>query len=152
MARRADPVTVIWAEAPAALSFLAEDWGFSGPELTADGVAYHRLGLHVAMRYWTWKNERGFTTTLAQAGTDGAERRAELGAYMRPPDLARPAPPPRALARCMSSASAAAAFARLSALSMIVKSASRRNRSAFWTNMRCVCRGDHPGRPSPLRT
>jgi hypothetical protein len=80
MARRADPVAVIWAEAPLALSFLAEDWGFSGPELTADGVAYHRVGLHVEMGYWAWRNERGFTTALAQVGRDGTERRAELGA------------------------------------------------------------------------
>jgi hypothetical protein len=79
MAGRADPVAAIWAEAPIALSFLAEDWGFSGPELTADGVAYHRVGLHVKMGYWAWKNERGFTTTLAQVGIDGTERRAELG-------------------------------------------------------------------------
>ncbi len=79
MARPSDPVAVIWAEAPLALSFLAEDWGFSGPELTADGVAYHRVGLHVEMGYWAWKNERGFTTTLARAGSDGTERRAELG-------------------------------------------------------------------------
>ena len=61
------------------LSFLAGDWGFSGPELTADGVAYHRVGLHVEMGYWAWKNERGFATTLAQVGSDGTERRAELG-------------------------------------------------------------------------
>lgn len=79
MARRADPVAVIWAEAPLALSFLAEDWGFAGPELTADGVAYHRVGLHVEMGYWGWKNERGFTTMLARVGSDGIERRAELG-------------------------------------------------------------------------
>ena len=55
------------------------DWGFSGPELTEDGIAYHRVGLHVEMGYWGWKNERGFTTTLAQLGIDGTERRAELG-------------------------------------------------------------------------
>ena len=30
MARRADPVAVIWAEAPLARSFLCEDWAFSG--------------------------------------------------------------------------------------------------------------------------
>jgi hypothetical protein len=30
------------------------------------------------MGYWKWKNERGFTTTLAQVGLDGTERRAEL--------------------------------------------------------------------------
>src|SRR5260221_5517050 len=77
MARRADPLAVIWAEAPMAMSFLAEDWGFSGPAVTADGVAYHRVGLHVEMGYWAWKNERGFTTTLAQVGIDGTERRGE---------------------------------------------------------------------------
>jgi hypothetical protein len=31
------------------------------------------------MGYWAWKNEHGFTTTLAQVGIDGTERRAELG-------------------------------------------------------------------------
>jgi hypothetical protein len=31
------------------------------------------------MGYWAWKNEHGFTTTLAQIGIDGTERRAELG-------------------------------------------------------------------------
>jgi hypothetical protein len=29
--------------------------------------------------YWAWKNERGFTTTRAQVGYDGTDRRAELG-------------------------------------------------------------------------
>ena len=31
------------------------------------------------MGYWAWRNERGFTTTLAQVGIDETERRAELG-------------------------------------------------------------------------
>ncbi len=33
----------------------------------------------VEMGYWAWKSDWGFTTTLAQAGTDRIERRAELG-------------------------------------------------------------------------
>lgn len=41
--------TCVANETDGALSFLAEDRGFSGPELTADGVAYHRVGLHVEM-------------------------------------------------------------------------------------------------------
>ena len=79
MVRRADPVAVIWAEAPLALSFLAEDWGFTGPERTAGGVAYHRPGVHVDMSFWAWKNERGITTTLAKVDRDGTEQRASLG-------------------------------------------------------------------------
>ena len=55
-----------------ALSFLAEDWGFSGPELTADGVAYHRVGLHVEMGYWAWKNERAGGLGPAGAAPEGA--------------------------------------------------------------------------------
>ncbi len=86
--------------------FLAEDWGFSGPELTAHGVACHGVGLHVEMGYWAWKNERGFTTTLAQAGSDRVERRAELGVLYAACGLGRPVRPPAALARCTSSASA----------------------------------------------
>lgn len=49
MARRADPVPVILAEAPLALSFPGRGLGTFGPELTADGIAYHRVGLHVEM-------------------------------------------------------------------------------------------------------
>jgi hypothetical protein len=79
MTKRADPVAVIWAEASQALSFLTDDCGFAGPERTADGVAYHRLGLHVEMTYWAWKNERGFTTTLTLTGPDGTLQRESLG-------------------------------------------------------------------------
>lgn len=79
MARHADPREVIRAEAPAVLSFLAEDWGFAGPELTDDGIAYHRHGLHIHMGFWSWKNERGLLTTLTQVGADGTEQRAGLG-------------------------------------------------------------------------
>jgi hypothetical protein len=49
MVRRADPVAVIWVEAPLTLSFRTEDRRFTGPERTADGIAYHRPGLHVEM-------------------------------------------------------------------------------------------------------
>lgn len=77
MARPA--VAVIWAEAPGELSFLTEDFGFSGPERTEEGIAYHRPGLHVEIGTWTWKNERGFTTTLARVGRHGTEQRASLG-------------------------------------------------------------------------
>jgi hypothetical protein len=77
MARPA--VAVIWAEAPGELSFLTEDFGFSGPDRTEDGVVYHRPGLHVEMGTWTWNNERGFTTTLVRVGRHGTEQRASLG-------------------------------------------------------------------------
>lgn len=79
MVRRANPVEFIWAEAPPALSFLIEDWGFCGPERTDEGVAYHRPGLHLEIGAWSWKNERGFTTTLVLVGRDGKQRRATLG-------------------------------------------------------------------------
>jgi hypothetical protein len=80
MVRHADPIAVIWAEAPPALRFLTQDWQFIGPEHTADGVAYHRPGLHVEMGFWGWKNECGFTTTLTRADRDGTQHRASLGA------------------------------------------------------------------------
>jgi hypothetical protein len=79
MVRHANPVDFIWAEAPVALTFLSEDWGFCGPERTDEGVAYHRPGLHVEMGAWSWKNERGFTTTLTLIGRDGKQKRASLG-------------------------------------------------------------------------
>jgi hypothetical protein len=80
MVRRTDPVAVIWAEAPQALRFLTADERFTGAERTADGVAYHRPGLHVEMGFWAWKNERGFTTTLTRVGPDGTQQRESLGA------------------------------------------------------------------------
>jgi hypothetical protein len=80
MVSRSSPVAVIWWEAPLALSFLAEDWGFTGPQNTVEGVAYHRPGLHVDMGFWAWKNECGFTTTLALVSRDGKQLRASLGA------------------------------------------------------------------------
>lgn len=80
MVVRAGPVAVIHAEAPPALSFLTEAWGFAGPELTDDGVAHHRPGLHVHIAYWAWKNERGFMTTLTRTAGDGTTQRAQLGA------------------------------------------------------------------------
>lgn len=94
MVRRANPVDFIWAAAPAALSFLIEDWGFCGPERTDEGVAYHRPGLHVEMRAWSWKNERGFTTTLALNGRDGKQRRASLGVLYAASGLGAPSAAP----------------------------------------------------------
>jgi hypothetical protein len=80
MLRRADPVAVIWAEAPLALRFLTEDRRFTGPERIPGGVAYNRPGLHVEMGFWAWKNECGFTTTLTRVGPDGRQQREALGA------------------------------------------------------------------------
>jgi hypothetical protein len=94
MVRRADPVDFIWAEAPPALSFLTEDWRFCGPELTYEGVAYHRPRLHVEMGVWSWKNERGFTTTLALIGRDGRQRRASLGVLYAASGLGAPSAAP----------------------------------------------------------
>jgi hypothetical protein len=79
MVKHKDPVAVIWAEAPQALRFLTQDERFTGGERTADGVAYHRPGLHVEMGYWAWKNERGFTTTLTRVTPDGTQQRESLG-------------------------------------------------------------------------
>ena len=75
MAKRSNPVHMIWDEAPRALSFLIDKGGFAGPELTADGVAYHRPALHVCMEYWSWKNEHGFTYD-AGAGQQRRDRGA----------------------------------------------------------------------------
>lgn len=94
MVRRANPVDFIWAEAPRALTFLTDDWGFSGPERTDEGVAYHRPGLHVEMGAWSWKNERGFTTTLALVGREGKQRRASLSALYAASGLGAPSAVP----------------------------------------------------------
>lgn len=94
MVSRANPVDFIWAEAPLALSFLTDDWGFSGPERTDEGVAYHRPGLHVEMGAWSWKNERGFTTTLALVGREGEQRRACLGVLYAASGLGAPSAVP----------------------------------------------------------
>jgi hypothetical protein len=89
----ANPVDVIWAEAPPALSFPIEDWVFCGPERTDEGVAYHRPGLHAEMGAWSWKNERGSTTTLALNGRDG-NNSAQVSAFcMRLAALVRRARP-----------------------------------------------------------
>ena len=77
MAKVSDQVAVIKSEASRALGFLT-DRGFLGPELTVGGVGYHRLGLHVYMEYWSWKNEHGVTTTLALISADGKQRCAQL--------------------------------------------------------------------------
>jgi hypothetical protein len=94
MVRHADPVAFIWADAPPALTFLTEDWWFCGPERTDEGVAYHRPGLHVEMGAWSWKNERGFTTTLALSGRDGRQRRASLGVLYAASGLGAPTAAP----------------------------------------------------------
>jgi hypothetical protein len=94
MVRRANPVAFIWAEAPPALSFLVEDRGFCGPERTDEGVAYHRPGLHVEMRAWSWKNESGFTTTLALVGRNGKQRWASLGVLIAASGLGVPSAAP----------------------------------------------------------
>ncbi len=80
MGHRAAPREVIWQEGPPAFAFLGERWGFAGPERTGDGLAYHRLGLHIRIEYLAWKNEAEFSTRLAGgAGPGGRERRASLG-------------------------------------------------------------------------
>jgi hypothetical protein len=54
-----------------AMSFLAEYWGFSGPELTADGVAYNLVGLHVEMGCWASAVSRRRWRRSALTGPNG---------------------------------------------------------------------------------
>ena len=80
MGRRADPSETSWEEGPNAFRNLAQDWGFTGPERTNAGIAYHRPELHVTIELWAWKNEAGFTTHVC--GVDrvtGVEHSASLG-------------------------------------------------------------------------
>jgi hypothetical protein len=80
MGRRANPCETLWEQGPSAFAFLAQEWGFTGPERTDEGIAYHRPGLHVTVQLWEWENETGFTTTVR--GVDrltGAEHSASLG-------------------------------------------------------------------------
>jgi hypothetical protein len=80
MSRRAGPRETLLEHGPRAFAFLAQEWGFTGPEHTDQGIAYHRPNLHVTVELWAWKNEAGFTTSVW--GVDrrtGAQHWASLG-------------------------------------------------------------------------
>jgi hypothetical protein len=62
MGRRAHPRETIWEEGPDAFAFLVQKWGFTEPERTDAGIAYHRPELHVTVELRAWKNEADFTT------------------------------------------------------------------------------------------
>jgi hypothetical protein len=78
MGHRGGPAEVIWSSCGEAFDFLGERWGFAGPERTGQGVAFHRLGLHVLIELVAWKHEAEFVTTLSLTDPDGRERRASL--------------------------------------------------------------------------
>jgi hypothetical protein len=61
-------VATVWRDGPSALAFLVDDWDFLGPELVEAGLAYHRVGLHVHMEVWAWKNEAGISTRVNDNG------------------------------------------------------------------------------------
>jgi hypothetical protein len=80
MGTRADPRETIWEQGPSAFAFLVEEWGFTGPERTDQGIADHRPKLHVTVEHWAWRHEAGFATTVQ--GVDrrtGTEHTASLG-------------------------------------------------------------------------
>ena len=79
MGGRAGRWETLWEQGPSAFAFLTQGWGFTGPERTDNGIAYHRPGLHVTVESWEWKNEAGFSTSVR--GVDrltGAEHWASL--------------------------------------------------------------------------
>jgi hypothetical protein len=77
MNRRASPREIIRDEAPAHLGFLVLEGQFDGPELTADGVAYHRLDLRIEMSYWGGR-EPGVGTMVSDPRNSADERAAPL--------------------------------------------------------------------------
>jgi hypothetical protein len=79
MGHRSDPPELIWLNAPEAFGFLAEQWGFEGPERTSGGVAYHRAGLHIMIEFVAWNHEAEFLTRLSMTGANGQELQASLG-------------------------------------------------------------------------
>ena len=77
--RRSDPGELIWERRRSAFAFLTHDWDFEQPERTDGGLVYHRPGLHISIKYWAWKNEQGFATTIRGVDPEGWERSASLG-------------------------------------------------------------------------
>ncbi|GAA1293253.1 hypothetical protein Psi02_43470 [Planotetraspora silvatica] len=64
MRNRPSGVVAIWEEATREFAFLTENYDFLGPELTDDGVAYHRPDLHIGVTCTWYKGEWDFTTYL----------------------------------------------------------------------------------------
>lgn len=67
MAHRPDPLEIVRRDGGRALAYLL-DFGFVGPELTENGIAYHRPGLHIEMCYYDWKHEREVSTSISLGG------------------------------------------------------------------------------------
>ncbi|MBL7491977.1 hypothetical protein I6A62_28650 [Frankia sp. AgW1.1] len=62
-------------------SFLVRDWGFTGPFVRPDKtVIFDRADLRIGVWSWTWRNDFGFETDIAevQANADGEHRYGEL--------------------------------------------------------------------------
>lgn len=76
MGRRADPEDLIRQEGPALFSFLTPA-GFLGPERTENGLAYHRPGLHIEVRYSNGVEPEMVTTIVVTTPT-GEQRWAHL--------------------------------------------------------------------------
>jgi hypothetical protein len=76
MGRRADRRDPIWQDGPALFAFLA-DAGFLGPERTEDGLAYHRPGLHIEIRFVDGL-EPEVATTVTLATSTGEQGWAHL--------------------------------------------------------------------------
>jgi hypothetical protein len=74
--RRADPRELIWQDGPALFGFLVET-GFAGPEPTDDGIAYHRPGLHIEIRFLGGQ-EPEVATTVISVAPNGDRRWASL--------------------------------------------------------------------------
>ena len=68
MGRRADPGDLIRQEGPALFSFLAPA-GFLSPERTENGLAYHRPGLHIEIRYSDGVEPEMVTTIVVTTST-----------------------------------------------------------------------------------
>jgi hypothetical protein len=73
MARPADPREPIWHDGPELFEFLL-DADFAGPERTDDGIAYHRLGLHIDIRFHAG-HEPVLATTVSHVSPDGTRTR-----------------------------------------------------------------------------
>lgn len=73
MARRADPREPIWHDGPELFAFLL-DADFAGPERTEDGIAYHRPGPHIDVRFHAG-HEPVVATRVSHVSPDGTSTR-----------------------------------------------------------------------------
>lgn len=74
MVRRSEPRSAIWDDGPPLFGFLA-DSDFAGPQATEDGIAYHRPGLHIEVRYFDG-HQPEVVTSIRVVGPDGDDSRA----------------------------------------------------------------------------